>query len=175
MPRIEIDLKPVLTITVSAIGKPGHRIFYIQGISSDQIVTLLVEKSQIQTMAVGAEEFLTEIATRYPDLPEASMQYDEEKMHIIPPVDPLFRIGDLGLTYESEEDKVVLLAREIQAEDSEPDTESLVRFWCTRSQIRALAHWSLEVANRGRPICPLCGEPMDPDGHFCPKKNGHKH
>jgi uncharacterized repeat protein (TIGR03847 family) len=96
-------------------------------------------------------------------------------MHLAMPVDPLFRIGEIGLGYDSDNDMVVLVAKEITTESSGEEEPSVVRFWCTRSQIRALVHWGIEVANRGRPLCPQCGEPMDPEGHFCPKKNGHKH
>jgi uncharacterized repeat protein (TIGR03847 family) len=174
MPRAEIDLNPILHITVDAIGKPGQRVFYIQGWQSDtQVTTLIVEKTQLQTMALGIEQFLAEVQQKYPDLIEASSEYDEEKMVIQPPVDPLFRVGELGLAYDAEQDKLVLVAREILGEGTEPEEASLVRFWCSRSQLRAMAAWGLEVTNRGRPICPQCGEPMDPEGHFCPKKNGH--
>ncbi len=175
MPRTEIDLEPVDHITIDAIGKPGARVFYIQGSKEPQVLTLIIEKAQVQTMSVGVEQFLAEIKEKYPDLPEAGNEFDEEKMRIYPPVDPLFRVGELGLAYDSDRDLMVLVAREVVTEGQEPDDVSLVRFWCTRSQIRAVAAWGLEVASRGRPICPQCGEPMDPEGHFCPKKNGHKH
>ena len=100
---------------------------------------------------------------------------EEEKMHIVPPVDPLFRVGELGLGYDKEEDLVVLISREIIPEDEDAKNARVVRFWCSRSQIRSMCRWGIEVASRGRPLCPQCGEPMDPEGHFCPKKNGHKH
>jgi uncharacterized repeat protein (TIGR03847 family) len=96
-------------------------------------------------------------------------------MHIHPPVDPLFRTGELGLGYDADNDLVVLIARELVAEDEDPKEANVVRFWCTRSQLRALCHWGMELASRGRPVCPQCGQPMDPEGHFCPKKNGHQH
>ncbi|MGH8245184.1 MAG: DUF3090 family protein, partial [Gammaproteobacteria bacterium] len=57
----------------------------------------------------------------------------------------------------------------------DPETAAVVRFWATRSQARAMARWGVEIVSRGRPICPQCGQPMEPEGHFCPKKNGHKH
>jgi len=176
MPEIEIDLNPVTHITVDAVGKPGQRIFYLQGRQGDRVVTLLIEKVQIQSMALGVEEFLSEIQTRYPHLSEASAEFDEKEMHIRMPVDPLFRIGDLGLAYDVEKDMLVLVARELAAtEGTKPEDSNVVRFWCTRSQVRIMCRWGLEVARRGRPICPQCGEPMDPQGHFCPKKNGHRH
>jgi len=175
MPPNEIDLRPVTHITTDAIGQPGKRVFYIQGWQDERTITLIVEKLQIQSLAVGVEQFLAEIATRYSDLPEASGEYSEEKMRIHPPVDPLFRTGEIGLGYDSDNDLVVLIARELLAEDQDPNEASVVRFWCTRSQLYAMGRWGLEVSGRGRPVCPYCGQPMDPSGHFCPKRNGHKH
>lgn len=177
MPRIEMDLNPVLHITADAIGQPGQRVFYIQGRTEDSVVTVIVEKVQIQTLALGIEDFLAELNQRYPNLPSFSSEYDEMMMHIQPPVDPLFRVGELGLAYEADSDLAVLVVREIQTADNEGNSEesSVVRFWCTRSQLYAMGRWGLEVSGRGRPICPYCAQPMDPAGHFCPKRNGHKH
>jgi uncharacterized repeat protein (TIGR03847 family) len=177
MPRIEIDLNPVLYITTDAIGQPGQRVFYIQGRTVERVVTVIVEKVQIQTLALGVEDFLAELIQRYPDLSPVSSEYDETSMHILPPVDPIFRVGELGLAYDADSDLAVLVVREIQTADNEGNTEesSVVRFWCTRTQLFAMGKWGLEVTGRGRPICPYCGQPMDPAGHFCPKRNGHKH
>jgi len=175
MPRTDIDLHPVSHITADAIGQPGKRVFYLQGWQGERTVTLIIEKLQIQSLAIGSEQFLAEIHEKFPDLPEAVSEYQEEQMHIHPPVDPLFRVGEIGLGYDAENDLLVLVVREIVAEGEEPEEAGVVRFWCTRSQLRAMAHWGMETASRGRPLCPQCGEPVDPEGHFCPKKNGHKH
>jgi len=175
MPSTEIDLRPVTHITTDAIGPPGKRVFYIQGWQDDRTVTLIVEKIQVQSLAISLEQFLSEIYDKFPDLSDASSDYTEDKMHINPPVDPLFRVGELGLGYEAEEDLIVLITREVVTEGSDPEESRIVRFWCTRSQIRAMCLWGMEVSSRGRPTCPQCGEPMEPEGHFCPKKNGHKH
>jgi uncharacterized repeat protein (TIGR03847 family) len=96
-------------------------------------------------------------------------------MRINPPVDPLFRVGEIGLGYDKDRDRVVIFTKELLTEEADPDSAAVVRFWCTREQIRKMARWGVEVAQRGRPICPQCGQPMEPEGHFCPKKNGHKH
>ncbi len=171
----EIDIHPVTHITTDAIGAPGKRVFYIQGWQNERTITLIVEKVQIQSLAIGYEQFLAEIHTKYPNLPEETADYSEEKMHIHPPLDPLFRVGEVGLGYDAENDLVVLVARELLPEGQDPEEAGVVRFWCTRSQLQALCRWGLEVAAHGRPLCPQCGQPMDPEGHFCPKKNGHKH
>ncbi len=175
MASTELELKPVTHITTDAIGQPGKRVFYLQGWQAERTVTLIVEKIQIQSLALGYEQFLKEIYKNYPGLPVTNADYDEKVMHIAPPVDPLFRVGELGLGYDPDKDLVVLVARELLPEEADSASGSVVRFWCTRDQIQAMCQWGLEVAARGRPICPQCGEPMDPEGHFCPKKNGHKH
>jgi uncharacterized repeat protein (TIGR03847 family) len=174
----EIDLKPVTHITTDAIGSPGKRVFYIQGQRKTRTITLILEKFQVQSLAVGIEQFLVEVQSRFPDLPEASHEYVEENMHIHPPVEPLFRVGEIALGYDSESDLLVLVTRELvpETESGEPEREpKVVRFWASRSQMRAMAHWGMEVVSRGRPLCPQCGEPMDSEeSHFCPKKNGHR-
>ena len=171
MPRIEIELNPVSRVTADAIGPPGKRVFYLQANTDLETVTLITEKFQVQSLAVGAEQFLAEIAERFPDLPDASSEYEEAEMTIQPPVDPLFRLADIGLGYNAEEDMVILVIHELLPEEAEEEP-GIVRIWCTRSQLRALGHWGVETANRGRPICSQCGQPEDPEGHFCVKKNG---
>jgi uncharacterized repeat protein (TIGR03847 family) len=174
MAPIDIDLRPVDHILIDALGQPGKRIFYLQGWQGERTITLIIEKLQLQTLAVGIEQFLAEVQEKVSTLGEASAEYEERLMHIHPPLDPLFRVGEFGLGYDSENDLIVLVARELMPEETPPEEGGVVRFWCTRDQMRALARWGIEVASRGRPICPQCGEPMDPEGHFCPKKNGHK-
>ena len=171
MPRIEIELNPVNRVTADAIGPPGKRVFYLQANTDEETVTMIAEKFQVQSLSVGIEQFLVEIAERFPDLPEASSAFEDAFMKISPPVDPIFRLADIGLGYNDEEDKVILVVHELLPEDSEGEP-GIVRIWCTRSQLRALSHWGVEVTNRGRPICPQCGQPEEPEGHFCVKKNG---
>ena len=174
MENNEIDIKPITHITTDAIGEPGKRVFYIQAQSEQETLTILVEKIQIQTLAIGVEQFLTELHERFPDLDQAESDYEENEMHITPPVDPLFRAGELGLAYEQEDDFLILVARENLSEEVSLEEAKMVRFWCSRTQLRKMCRWGMEVVGKGRKICPLCGEPMESDEHFCVKKNGHK-
>lgn len=176
MSHIEIDLNPVTHITIDAIGQPGERVFYLQGKSADQVITLLVEKFQIQTLALAIENLMAELAENAPELADASPSYDEDEMILEPPLDPLFRVGELSLGYEQERDMLILIAKEVSAALTETEEEDLseVRFWCTRSQLWAMGRWSIELASRGRPVWPSTGEPILPPGEFSPKNNGHK-
>jgi uncharacterized repeat protein (TIGR03847 family) len=175
MSGIEFEIKPVTHITTGAVGPPGKRVFYLQGRSDEIVITLIVEKQQVQSLAVGLEQFLGDLSGRHPDLPLAESNFDEFEMRLQEPLEPLFRVGHIGLGYDEESDLLVLVAREIQLPDEDPEEASSARFWCTRSQLRRMCHWGLSLADRGRPICGNCGEPIDPEGHFCPKRNGHKH
>jgi len=177
MPRFEIDLNPLEHVTVDAIGKPGFRVFYIQGwrATDPQPVTIIIEKIQLQSLALGVDQMLEELAKQKPELTVVIPGIDPDKMHISPPVDPLFRAGEMGLGYDADHDMLVIMVREVVMEGGDPEQAAEVRFWCTRPQIRRLADWSREVIKGGRPLCPQCGQPMEPEGHFCPKKNGHKH
>ena len=80
MPGSELDLNPVSHITVDALGQPGKRVFYLQAwrVSDPQPVTIIIEKIQLQTLAVGIEQFLAEVQEKVPTLPEASADYEEE-------------------------------------------------------------------------------------------------
>jgi uncharacterized repeat protein (TIGR03847 family) len=176
----ETDVNPVTHITADAIGPPGKRVFYLQAQQNTRTITLIVEKFQVQSLASGVEEFMADIQQKFPHLKEASTNYIEANMYINPPVDPLFRVGELALGYDADADRMVLIARElVPNQEFDPDAEPIegrvIRFWCTRDQLRKLAHWGIEVAKRGRPLCTQCGAPIDPEeGHFCPKKNGHR-
>jgi uncharacterized repeat protein (TIGR03847 family) len=172
---MNIELRPVDHITTDAIGPPGKRVFYLQASQGEQQVTLIVEKAQVQSLAVGVEEFLDDLRQRQPDVGTADAGYSEYEMKLRKPIDPAFRVGQLGIGYDEEGDMMVLVAREIELESGQLEEASVARFWCTRSQMRSMCAWGLEVASRGRPICGNCGQPIDPEGHFCPKRNGHKH
>lgn len=175
MPRFEIDVDPCDHITADAIGKPGQRVFYIQAFQDQRTITVIIEKAQLNSLAIHVEQFLSQLYQQNPALPEASGDYIEDVMRINPPVDPLFRVGEIGLGYDKERDLVVLFVKEILTEEDDPEQAAIIRFWATRTQVRQLARWGADVTTRGRPICPQCGQPEDPGGHFCPKKNGHFH
>lgn len=169
------DIRPAQHLTTGTRGEPGQRVFFLQASDGVDTMTLIIEKIQLLSLEKGAEQFLSDLEERYPQITAAEEAYEEETMELQEPLDPLFRVGNLGLGYDEEEDMIVLLAREIGLRDAENEDARTVRIWCSRSQLRALCAHGLVIAGRGRPICPHCGEPINPEGHFCPKRNGHKH
>ena len=172
MTQTVYELNPVEAITASAVGEPGHRVFYIQARTLDAIVTLVAEKEQVQLLAHGIQQFLAELDQKFPQEDEGE-SVDPLDLELRGPFEPNFRVAQMGLGYDAENDRVVLMAHELVAEGADPESASIARFWATRAQMKAMAEHALDVAARGRPLCPLCGRPEDREGHFCPKRNGH--
>ena len=174
MAQSVIDLNPITRITVGALGEPGQRTFYIQARQGAMLVTLLCEKEQTQAIALGIEQILAQIAQLDPVRAGPLDEVLAQDMSLKEPVEPLFRIGQMGLGYDEDRNLLVLVAQELLDVDEDTELASVARFWFTPLQGRTLARHALHVAAAGRPTCPLCGAPMEADGkHFCPRKNGH--
>lgn len=145
-----VELDPVTHITAGAIGKPGQRTFFIQAEKGGDIVTLLCEKEQVQALADAVDEMVQNLedelgVARHPDV-----QVDEAVMAIKEPVDPLFRVGAMGLGYDANRDRILLVAQE--ALDEEEDRDPLeVRFFASRAQMQALSAYAHDVVGKGRP------------------------
>ena len=166
------DLNPVMYITADAIGPPGQRVFYLQASQGDTIVTLVLEKEQVQALAISVDQMLEELEKQRPQSASEMELISQYDLVLKEPIDPAFRVGQLGLGYDEDTDQLIVVAQELTADDSEE--MSVARFWASRAQMKALSAHSLQVVESGRPTCPLCGSPIDPEGHFCPRKNGHK-
>jgi len=172
MASYAFDLKPCSRLTVDALGPAGQRTFYLQGVKGRQVVTLIIEKQQAQALAAGIDELLDEVEVqssldRGPELASGNLS-------LLDPLSPRFRIGRLGLGYEADEDLVVIFVQELLSEEEEAQREPAVgRFWASREQMAALSGHITRLAAAGRPICALCGKPINADGHFCPPSNGH--
>ncbi len=172
MPKRVIELNPVYRITADAIGEPGNRTFYMQARQGALLITLLCEKEQVRALSEAAQQMLEELKIKYPK--GANYMQLQMDMSLEEPLTPEFRVGQMGLGYDKDNDLVVIVASELLPEDVDQEEASVVRLFCSRAQIDAMARHALEVVARGRPICPLCGRPIDTSAaHFCPRSNGH--
>jgi uncharacterized repeat protein (TIGR03847 family) len=165
-----IELDPVDRITAGAIGEPGQRVFYIQGRQDARVVTVLVEKEQVELLSASLIEVLARSGKETGEGP------GEEEMDLEEPVVPEWRAGRLSIGYEQERDLILLEVEEFVPEEEEGERAEAgkIRFWATREQALALARHGAAVCAAGRPRCEICGNPMDPEGHVCPALNGHR-
>jgi uncharacterized repeat protein (TIGR03847 family) len=167
------DLNPVDRITTDAIGEPGHRVFYIQGRKGTHLLTVICEKEHVAGLTVAIEQILLSLAGNDADAvvdPDGAI---DGGMDLEYPLEPVFRAGQVNLGYDQVTERLVIIAYELQ-EEEDASPLSVARFWATPAQMRAFGIHGQEVVAAGRPRCSMCGEPIEPEGHFCPRKNGHK-
>jgi uncharacterized repeat protein (TIGR03847 family) len=167
-----IDLNPVSAVTTGAIGQPGQRVFYLQARRGPTTITIETEKEQVRALALGIHQFLEELTQRFPDRTDVD-DVDHRDLVLQPPFEPEFKVGQMGLGYDSDQDLVVIVAQALQTEEQTEDDAVTARFWISRGQAKAMADNALDIVSKGRPTCGLCGRPINPEGHFCPKRNGH--
>ena len=167
------DLNPVDRITTDAIGEPGKRVFYLQARKKLDLVTLICEKEHVAALAVAIDQLLLSIADQDADAVVEPDPIIHQGMELELPLEPVFRVAEVNLGYDQVSEQLVIIAYELLPEDDD-SRPSIARFWATPAQMRAFAIHGQGVVAAGRPTCAMCGEPIDPGGHFCPRKNGHK-
>ncbi len=177
MPTFVYDLNPVQFIIADAMGEPGKRTFFLQGRSGSQLVSLVLEKQEVGNLAISILQLLEELETTYPTIKRTSTSKRTPKPEH--PMDPYFRVGQLSIGYNEEADTIWLIAKALVATeegeiiDPNRDDVPAVRFVATREQMRFMGEHAMEVIGKGRPVCPLCGRPIERDGHFCERTDGH--
>ncbi len=173
MPYQVFDLNPVDRITAGAIGEPGKRVFYLQARKGQRLVTLICEKEHVAVLAAAIEQVLLSLAGGDADTVVDPDPIIHEGMGLEHPLEPVFRAGRVNLGYDQAGQRLVIIAHELMDEDDE-SPPSVARFWATPAQMRAFSIHGQELVAAGRPLCAMCGEPIEPEGHFCPRKNGHR-
>jgi uncharacterized repeat protein (TIGR03847 family) len=173
MPYEVFDLNPVDRITTDAIGEPGSRVFYLQARKGRQLVTVICEKEHVAALAMAVDQILLSLAGGDEDVVVEPDPALDDNMDLEVPLEPVFRTGRVNLGYDQDSELLVIIAYELMAEDDDTPP-SVARFWATPAQMRAFSIRGQEVVAAGRPICAMCGEPIEPEGHFCPRKTGHR-
>lgn len=167
MANVVYEMDPVDRITADAIGAPGHRTFFIQAERGLDRVELLCEKQQVQALADAIDELLANLEREFGLTSESDLEVDEVEMRIKEPVDPLFRVGAMGLGYDANRDRVLLVAQEVVSEEEEHDPREM-RFFATRRQMQVLSAFARTVIQKGRPQQQVI---LEAEAHA--RRNGH--
>ena len=175
------------------VGLPGRRTFYLQASASGRTTSVALEKAQVEALAERIDELLDEVVRRsggnapVPAVAPAELD-DTEPLET--PVDEEFRVGTMALAWDGDGERMVVEAQavvELEADSDEDladaeerllqDDENgppMLRVRLEGTMARSFAKRALEVVNAGRPPCPLCSLPLDPEGHVCPRQNGYR-
>ena len=152
--------------TAGALGEPGARTFFFQVAEAGQVVSLKCEKQQVAALA----QYLAELLA---DRPPVAPTLSPAQLSLVEPVLAEWIAGSMVVAYDEEDDRFVIVVDELVDEDEPPEAPGAARFRLTPAQVAAFIPWAEELVGQGRPLCPLCGRPMDPEGHACPRTNGH--
>jgi uncharacterized repeat protein (TIGR03847 family) len=154
-------------IQVEAIGEPGERRFRLLAMVNAQTYAVWMEKQQVHALGLALEQMLERLPDAGPALPQAAglhvQDFDRETRK-------QFRVGRMELGYDDDEDRIVIVAHDLNAQD---DSDAAFACRVTRGQARDLSAEAAAVVAAGRPRCTMCGAPMGPGPHVCPQQNGH--
>ncbi len=190
MTRRRFLFDPPDRFVAGTVGMPGQRTFLLQAREGRRIVSVVLEKAQVAILADRLERLLDELwegglAVADPAVLHADDEGDaaDSPGRLDEPLNEAFRAAALTLGWDAGAQRVLVEARSEGAatdeelaellDDEDEDGPDLLRVRMTAGAARGFVRGAMALVNAGRPPCPLCGRPLDPQGHICPRKNGH--
>jgi uncharacterized repeat protein (TIGR03847 family) len=169
MADLNVDLGLAEHIKADAVGEPGARTFRVRAVASNGSACLWMEKEQLQALGMAIDQLIAQLRsnkTGRSESPAAASESGDFPAN----ADHDLRVGRLGLGYDDEQDVLVLLAHEVEA-----DVEGPPSLTCRvpRGKMRTLSSEISTVVAAGRPRCPLCNTPLTGGPHACAGSNGH--
>jgi uncharacterized repeat protein (TIGR03847 family) len=164
------DFAAIDAIDAESIGTPGHRTFRVRIIRGEDSAALWVEKQQLAALGEAIPRLLEQLDTQdqHADQAAETIGYFPDE----PVIE--FKVGRLALGYVAAEDRLVLMAHDLEIEEDDESTPPTFSCRFTREQARVLSDSCAKAVAGGRPLCAICHRPIDPEGHFCPRTNGHQ-
>jgi uncharacterized repeat protein (TIGR03847 family) len=185
MPRRRYIFELPERFVAGTVGEPGDRTFFLQARDGGRVVSVVLEKIQVAVLADRLNRLLDELEQRGVTAPADPSSADVAPLD--EPIVEAFRAGTLTLGWDGDTDRILVEARarteddeedesieaELEDDDEAPEGPDIFRVRVTAPVARAFVERAVRVIASGRPPCPLCGEPLDPQGHICPRRNGH--
>jgi len=182
MPRRRFIFEAPDRFVTGTVGEPGQRSFFLQARDGPRVVSVALEKVQVAVLADRLGALLLELDRRG-IAPAEDERSNEDTSPLDEPLNEAFRAGALTLGWDGDAERVLVEAR-AESEDGEPidpdddddedeDGPDLLRVRMTADAARSFVERAVRIVASGRSPCPLCGQPLDPAGHLCPRRNGH--
>jgi uncharacterized repeat protein (TIGR03847 family) len=174
------------------VGQPGERTFFLQAREGNRLTSVVCEKQQLSVLAEHLDRVLDEVQRRSAgqvDVPPASSTArDTEPLDA--PINEEFRVGTMTIAWDPSIDRIVIeLFSNVDVDDEEPagatsgsateepdeiDADEVFVVKITASNARDFVARAQALVAAGRPSCPFCLQPLDPQGHICPRANGYR-
>lgn len=180
---------PPERFVAGTVGPPGQRTFFLQARTGVRLTSVALEKQQVQALAERIDELLDEVlAATHGDaaVPAVAPFALDDTEPLEQPIEEEFRAGTMTLSWDPEDERVVIEVfpfhesavlgpddePDVLPDEPEPEEVFLVRI--PAGVARAFVKRAEQVLGAGRPDCPFCGMPVDPDGHLCVRANGFR-
>lgn len=185
MTRQVFNFQSPSRFVVGTVGMPGERTFFLQVRQDNQVTSVALEKAQVSALAERVDQLLDEVSdTRAVEgeIPETAPMTLHDAAPLDVPIVEEFRVGAMALGWDEASRRVVVEAHAVTEEgeeipdiaDDETDGPDTLRVWLAPAPARAFAERARQVVSAGRPPCPFCAQPLDPQGHICPRSNGYR-
>jgi uncharacterized repeat protein (TIGR03847 family) len=186
VPRQVFFYDPPERFVAGTVGEPGQRAFYLQASTRGRVTSVLLEKAQVAALAERIEELLDEVVRRSGGSTEVPAVAPADLIDSAPldqPVLEEFRVGTMALAWDDSISRLIVEAQALVETDDPDDPEPfeddengppMLRVRLSGAMARVFAKRALELVSAGRPPCPFCSLPLDPQGHVCPRQNGYR-
>lgn len=162
------------------IGDPGDRTFFLQTVQGPRVTSVVLEKVQVAVLAERLGHMLMELERRGVKNADAPAIVDHDRA-LDEPLREEFRVGTIALAWDDDDGVLMVEAREqtedddAEVDDDEEEGPDVVRVSLSPPVARGFVERASRILAAGRPPCPFCGQPLDPQGHLCPRRNGYLH
>lgn len=171
-------------VVIGTVGMPGERTFFLQARQDSTVVSVALEKAQASALAERIDQLLDEARTRGHEdvIPTEADARVRDTAPLDLPLTEEFRVGAMALGWDEAGLRVVVEAHGVDTEadevpeigDDDAEGPDTLRVWLSPAAARSFADRTRTVVAAGRPSCPFCTQPLDPEGHLCPRANGYR-
>ncbi len=188
MPPVIHSYDPPERFVAGTVGQPGQRTFFLQARAGTRVTSVALEKQQVSVLATRIDELLDEVMNVTggdSGVPAVAPLDLEDSEPLEQPIDEEFRAGTMTLSWDAADERIVVevfpfteesiaAPGEPEEEIEEPEPEEILVVRLPAGLARAFSKRAQAVVSAGRPPCPFCGAPLDPQGHLCPRANGFR-
>jgi uncharacterized repeat protein (TIGR03847 family) len=179
---------PPERFVTGTVGPPGQRTFFLQARSGSRIVSVSLEKQQVVALAERVDQLLDEVMTSRTTeaiVPALAPVDLDDSDPLEQPIEEEFRAGTMTLSWDPDDERVVIevfpfteaavvAPDQVDQDFEEPEPDEILLVRLDAGSARAFVKRAERVVDAGRPTCPFCGGPIDPDGHLCVRANGFR-